>query len=228
VECMSLSEAMLSRKSVRGFTTEPVSQATLTRIIELAIQSPSASNAQPWEIATITGAPLAELNRRAVESREAGAPINPDVAPADLFGDYLRRRREVGVQIFKLLGIERHDMEGRERWNRKALRFFDAPVGMIIYTDGALERSRTDFDLGLLTEALCLAALCEGLGTCIDQQALSYPGLIREITGIPEGSLLTAAVAIGYPDWAFPANQLDSTREPLETVTTWYGFDLAE
>jgi len=222
---MSLSEAMLSRKSVRGFTSEPVSKETLTHIVELAIQSPSASNAQPWEIATLTGAPLAELNRRAVELREAGAPINPDVAPADLFGDFLRRRREVGLQIFKLLGIERNDMEGRERWNRKALRFFDAPVGMIIYTDGALERSRTDFDLGLLTEALCLAALCAGLGTCIDQQALSYPGLIREITGIPESALLTAAVAVGHPDWAFPANKLDSNREPVDSVTSWHGFD---
>ncbi len=227
MECMSLSEAMLRRKSIRGFTREPVSRESLTRIIELAIQSPSASNAQPWEIAVLTGGPLAQLNRRAVELRVAGAPINPDVAPADLFGDYLRRRREVGIQVFKLLGIERSDMEGRERWNRKALRFFDAPVGIVIYTDGALERSRTDFDLGLLTESLCLAALCVGLGTCIDQQALSYPDLIREIAGIPAGSLLTAAVALGYPDWAFPANNLESTREPVDVVTTWVGFDTA-
>ncbi len=224
MECMSLSDAMLGRKSIRGFTADPISKEMLTGIIELAIQSPSASNAQPWEIAVVTGAPLAELNRRAVELREAGAPINPDVAPADLFGDYLRRRREVGIQVFKLLGIERGDMEGREMWNRKALRFFDAPVGIIIYTDGALERSRTDFDLGLLTESLCLAALCVGLGTCIDQQALSYPELIREITGIPEGSLLTAAVAIGFPDWTFPANKLDSDREPVDVVTMWRGF----
>ncbi len=224
MECMSLSEAMISRKSIRGFLPDPVPREVLERIIELAIQSPSASNAQPWLVAVVSGEPLAELNRRAVELRLAGAPINPDVAPADLFGDYLRRRREVGIQIFKLLGIERDDMEGREEWNRKALRFFDAPVGVFIYTDGWLERSRTDFDLGLLTEALCLAAMCFGLGTCIDQQALCYLGLIQEITGIPPDSRLTAAVAIGYPDWSFPANKLDSTREPLEAVTSWHGF----
>ena len=224
MECISLSDAMLDRKSIRGFTSDPVPKDALTRIVELAIQSPSASNAQPWQLAILTGEPLAELNRRAVELRIAGAPINPDVAPADLFGDYLRRRREVGIQVFKLLGIERHDMAGREEWNRKALRFFDAPVGVLIYTDGTLERARTDFDLGLLTESLCLAAMCFGLGTCIDQQALCYLELIREITGIPEGARFTAAVAVGYPDWSFPANKLDSTREPLETVTEWYGF----
>ncbi len=225
MECMSLSEAMHNRKSIRGFLPDPVPKEHLERIIELAIQSPSASNAQPWLLAVVTGEPLAELNRRGVGLREIGAPINPDVAPADLFGDYLRRRREVGIQIFKLLGIERDDMKGREEWNRKALRFFDAPVGIFIYTDGTLERGRTDFDLGLLTEALCLGATCFGLGTCIDQQALCYPDLIREVTGIPDDSRLTAAVAIGYPDWGFPANKLDSTREPLETVTSWHGFD---
>ncbi len=224
MECMSLSEAMVSRKSIRGFKPDPVPKADLVRIIELAIQSPSASNAQPWQLAVLTGVPLAELNRRAVDLRVQGAPINPDVAPADLFGDYLKRRREVGIQVFQLLGIERHDMAGREEWNRKALRFFDAPVGVFIYTDGSLERARTDFDLGLLTEALCLAAMCFGLGTCIDQQALCYPDLIREITGIPAEARLTAAVAIGYPDWDFPANRLDSTREPVEAVTSWRGF----
>ncbi len=224
MQCMSLNEAMMSRKSIRGFLQTEVPRDVLVRIIELAIQSPSASNAQPWQLAVLTGMPLAEMNRRAVALREIGAPVNPDVAPADLFGDYLRRRREVGIQVFKLLGIERHDMAGREEWNRKALRFFDAPAGIYIYTDGTLERARTDFDLGLLTEALCLAAMCFGLGTCIDQQALCYPDLIREITGIPAGSRLTAAVAIGYPDWDFPANKLDSTREPVETVTSWHGF----
>lgn len=224
MECMSLSEAMLARKSIRGFKSDPVPHEHLERIVELAIQSPSASNAQPWQLAILTGKPLMELNRRAVDLRIQGAPINPDVAPADLFGDYLKRRREVGIKVFQLLGIERDDMVGREEWNRKALRFFDAPVGIFVYTDGTLERARTDFDLGLLTEALCLAAMCFGLGTCIDQQALCYPELIGEITGIPDGARLTAAVAIGYPDWSFPANKLDSTREPVEAVTSWHGF----
>lgn len=47
MECMSLTEAMVSRKSIRGFLGTPVPRDALTRIIELAIQSPSASNAQP-------------------------------------------------------------------------------------------------------------------------------------------------------------------------------------
>ena len=225
MECISLSDAMLSRKSIRGFLPKSVSQDDMRAIVEMAIQSPSASNAQPWELAIITGTALEEFNRRSVEARTEGAPINPDVAPADLFGDYMRRRKEVGIKVFQLLGVAREDMAGREAWNRKALRFFDAPVGIIIYTDASLERGRTDYDLGLLTENLCLAAMCFGLGTCIDQQALCYPDIIRDITGMPEDKRLTAAVALGYPDWDFPVNQLESSREPVDVVATWHGFD---
>jgi len=224
MDCIPLSEAMVNRKSIRGFLDTPVPQSVIRHIVEMAIQSPSASNAQPWELAILTGTALAELNRRAIRAREEGAPINPDVAPADLFGDYMRRRKEVGIKVFQLLGVAREDMAGREEWNRKALRFFDAPVGIIIYADASLERGRTDFDLGLLTENLCLAAMCYELGTCIDQQALCYPEVIRAVTDIPGEKRLTAALALGYPDWEFPVNKLESSREPVEVVTSWHGF----
>ncbi|MBE9505599.1 MAG: nitroreductase [Chloroflexi bacterium] len=222
--CISLSEAMVNRKSIRGYRPDPVPQDVLRQIIGLAIESPSASNAQPWELAVLTGKPLEELNRITVDLWERGAPVSPDVAPADLFGDYVRRRKEVGKQVFQLLGIEREDRAARREWNRKALRFFDAPAGVIIYTDASLERSRTDFDLGIMTEALCLAAMCFGLGTCIDQQAISYPEAIRQVTGLAESKRITAAVSIGYPDWEFPANKLESSREPVDVVATWHGF----
>jgi nitroreductase len=225
MECMSLSEAMLSRKSIRGFTPDAVPASALHHMIELAIQSPSASNAQPWEIAVVSGPVLAELNRLQIGSRERGEQVNPDVAPADLFGEYMQRRREVGKQVFELLGIRREDRDAREQWNRKALRFFDAPVGIFIYTEGSLERSRTDFDLGILTEALCLAAMCHGLGTCIDQQAMSYPQVIKPLLSIPESKRITAAIAVGYPDWEFAANKLESSRAPVDVISTWHGFD---
>lgn len=224
MECMSLADAMLNRKSIRGFTVDKVPEHALRQMIELAIQSPSASNAQPWELAVVSGEVLSELNRRQVEARERGEAVNPDVSPPDLFGEYMQRRREVGIQVFELLGIAREDKAEREEWNRKALRFFDAPVGIYVYTEGSLERSRTDFDLGILTEALCLAAMCHGLGTCIDQQAMSYPHIIRPLLGIAGSKRITAAVAVGYPDWDFPANKLESSREPVDVVADWHGF----
>ena len=73
-------------------------------------------------------------------------------------------------------------------------------------------------------QTLCLAALHFGLGTCIEDQGVSYPEVIREIAGIPEDKKIVIAIAIGYPDWKFPANSLQSSRESLEKNTLWIGF----
>jgi hypothetical protein len=33
------------------------------------------------------------------------------------------------------------------------------------------------------------------------------------------------SIVIGYPNWDFPANKVVSTREPVENITTWCGFE---
>ena len=45
---MELLQAIHGRRSVREFTDEPVSDATLHELIDAAIQAPSAINQQPW------------------------------------------------------------------------------------------------------------------------------------------------------------------------------------
>jgi nitroreductase len=80
------------------------------------------------------------------------------------------------------------------------------------------------FDLGAVTQTICLAALSHGLGTCIEGQGVMFPRVIRKHTGLPESKKIIIGIAIGYPDPEFPANRLESAREPLETVATWHGF----
>jgi hypothetical protein len=46
---------------------------------------------------------------------------------------------------------------------------------------------------------------------------------VRQIAGVPESKKLVIEIAIGYPDWDFPANKLQSTREPLDNIVTWRG-----
>ena len=46
----------------------------------------------------------------------------------------------------------------------------------------------------------------------------------RELAGIPDSKRLMIAVALGYPDPDFPANQVKSEREPVDSITTWIGF----
>jgi nitroreductase len=73
-------------------------------------------------------------------------------------------------------------------------------------------------------QTLCIAALHFGLGTCIEDQGVLYPEVLREIVQIPDDKKIIIAIAIGYPDWDFPANALTSDRETLENNTRWIGF----
>lgn len=78
-------------------------------------------------------------------------------------------------------------------------------------------------DIGAVTQTIALIALNYGLGTCIEDQGVFYPEVVREVTGIPQSQKIIISLAIGYPDWDFPANRVEAGREPAENCTTWCG-----
>jgi len=51
---MELFDALHTRRSIRAFTDEPVSEADLETILRAAMAAPSAVNAQPWHFVVIT------------------------------------------------------------------------------------------------------------------------------------------------------------------------------
>ena len=113
----------------------------------------------------------------------------------------------------------------RAEWMQRGFRFFDAPAAMILSVDGSLDEWNPQFDVGAIVQTICLVALSYGLGTSIEDQGVMYPDVVRKFTGIPESKRIVIGIAIGYPDWDFPANKLVSQREPLEEFVTWCGFD---
>lgn len=50
---MDAREAILSRRSIRKYTKEPVSEGTVKEILEAAMSAPSAGNEQPWHFVII-------------------------------------------------------------------------------------------------------------------------------------------------------------------------------
>ncbi len=50
---MDLFEAIKSRRSVRSFTREDVSEETVEKLIDAARWAPSAGNLQPWEFIVV-------------------------------------------------------------------------------------------------------------------------------------------------------------------------------
>jgi len=224
-QSIDIIKALRWRKSIRGYKPDPVPKEILKEILEIASRSPSAKNAQPWEMTVVAGEVLEQIKRGNLEMLASGAIPNPDVPYKDFHGVYKRRQVALAIQLFKLMGIDRRDSDKRAEWNQRGLRFFDAPAAIILTADTSLDESATQFDLGIITHAICLAALNYGLGTCINWQAIMYPEVVRRFTGIPESKRMTMSIAIGYPDWDFPANKLEIKREPIESITSWYGFD---
>lgn len=221
---MDVVDAIRKRKSIRGFTPDPVPAHIIREILGMAARAPSATNGQPWEVAVVTGEPLDKIRQGNVENLISGVAPHPEVRPNPPQGNYRDRKVVLAEQLYGLMGIDRKNHAGRNGWVERGYRFYDSPVALIIYADNYLDEAAAMFDLGLMTQNICLAALEYGLGTCIEGQGVAYPEVVRQFVGIPKSKRIAISIAIGYPDPSFPANLLQSLREPIEEFTAWFGF----
>jgi nitroreductase len=223
---MDIIEAIRSRKSIRGYTSTPVDKQIIEQILETAVYAPSAMNTQPWEFTVLSGQVLDNIREENVHLLRTGAGQEKEAA-ANWPKDSIYRHRQVDLakQLFSLMGIERKDKEKRQEWMERGFRFFDAPAAILICTDKVLGETWPLIDVGAVANNICLAALAHGLGTCIEDQGIMYPQVIRRHTEISESKNILIGIALGYPDPDFPANKVNSGRAPLSENTTWLGLD---
>ena len=107
---MSLIDAIYQRHSVRGYLDKEVPQATLNRIFDIANQSPSNCNVQPWKAYVASGKLKDRLKAEMVERTSAGVAPNPDYPyRGDFEGEYRTRQVECAVALYSNMGIERGD-----------------------------------------------------------------------------------------------------------------------
>jgi nitroreductase len=224
---MDITEAVKKRKSIRGYKPDPVPKEILEQILDLASRAPSAMNTQPWEFTVLTGDVLETIRRSNVELLNSGTTPNPEHVVVDWPRESIYRQRQVDLakQLFKLMDIPREDKEKRAKWMERGFRYFDAPVVVIISVDRCLSESGPLIDIGAVMQTIGLIALQFGLATCIEDQGVTYPQVLREYARIPDSKRIIMAIAIGYPDWDFPANKVETEREPIDNITAWLGFD---
>ena len=222
---MDILEAIRARKSIRGYKPDPVPREILREIINIASRAPSAMNTQPWEITVVTRKVLDNIKQGNIDMVSSGTTLEPAVRSKPFEGKYRQRQVELAIQLFGLMGIAREDRVKRVEWWQRGFRFFDAQAAIILSVDRSLEEARSQFDIGTLAQTICLTALNYGLGTCIEDQGVTFPEIVRRFAHIPESQRIVTSIAIGYPNRDFPANRLESKREPVDEIVTWYGFD---
>jgi hypothetical protein len=103
---------------------------------------------------------------------------------------------------------------------------FDAPICIIITYDRVLASSDdTAFDCGAVATALVNAAWSRGLGAVINSQGIMQSPVVREHAGIADNQVIMKSIALGWPDFSFPANAVVSERKSVDEATTFVGFE---
>jgi len=223
---MLVSEAVASRRSVRGFLPTPVDAAVIRRVLERASRAPSGGNLQPWHIDVVAGAPLDELKaimaRRVFEAPK-GEPTEYDIYPKALPEPYSQYRFEVGEDLYGALGIPRENKLARMMWFARNFQFFGAPVALfctVARTMGPPQWS----DLGMYLQTVMLLLREEGLDSCPQECWAIYPETIRAFLGTPPERMLFTGMAIGFKDTADPANAMVPRRAPLDAFANFRGL----
>ncbi len=167
---MDLQQAIRSRRAVRAFTSEPVERALLTRLIEAAIQAPSAVNEQPWFFTVIEDPTV--LARISTESKAHMLAAPPHGVS---MGHFEQRLRDPKFDIF-----------------------YHAPA-LIVISSVAADQWAVE-NCTLAAENLMLAACAEGLGTCwigFAQRWLATPAG-KAVLGVPAAYLPVAPIIVGH------------------------------
>ncbi len=166
-------DVLKTRRSIRSYTADPVSEDDLRDLIALAVMAPTGMNSQPWSFSVVT-------------DREVMRQLNSNVV------EMLR-----GPEVKKLLANEGL----REIFERPDFDiFYNAPA--LIAISGDRKAPTAQIDCQLAAENLFLAAHARGLGTCY-MGFLLMAGEnpeVRRLLRVPEGHNLLAAAVIGHPD----------------------------
>lgn len=217
---MDVMETMEKRFTCRAFTAESVDRATILKIMEAALRTPSWGNTQPWEVFIACGESTDRLRKAYSERFAKDVPANPDLPrphPKDWPPALKNRYESLRNDRSDFLGLNRNDPKDMHSLMARNFCFFDAPAVIFLCMDRSLT-SWSLFDLGAFSQSIMLSACAYGLGTAVAVQLASYPDLVRQELGIPDHLSVCIGIAIGHIDLASPHNAFRSPRRTVEDV----------
>lgn len=210
------------RHSCRSFTSEPVPEETIDRILQMSQRTASWCNSQAWQLDLVTGDATAEFSKALMDHVVTNDMRSDLPAPERYDGVYGDRRRASGFGLYSALGIERSDHDARTRQMLENYRFFGAPHVAIITSDAGLGTYGA-VDCGAYVSTFLAAAASLGVATCAQAALALYSDGVREHLDIPEDRLVVCGIAFGYADADHPANSFRTERADLSDVVRRHG-----
>jgi nitroreductase len=180
---MPLEEAMQTQRALRRLTPDPVEDALVVRLIELALKAPTGRNAQHWEFVL--------LKDRAVKARLARLYR----VAWSLYGYLGRRLTASEPKMQRILAAVQWQVEHFEEIPvlvvacLRGLRPVWPPVAVTSYY-GSIYPS---------VQNLLLAARAAGLGAALITLPLWSTWLVRRALGLPWRVTPCAVVPLGWP-----------------------------
>ena len=216
---MNVTDAVLSRRSVRAFRDTPVPQDTLRRIIATAARAPSNSNIQPWLVRVVTGNTLEKLKsvmrERATVPPQFDHPLAYPIYPEDLGEPHQTRRANCAERQYNSVGIGREDREGRLRYVYGNMQCFGAPAAMFTFIEKHMGPSQWA-DLGIFLQTVMLLLTEAGIDSCAQISWCNFHKTIGEVLEVPADWTLYCGLSIGHADPDAPVNAVVADRVKLD------------
>ena len=211
---MDLYDALMTTRSMRRLSDEPVDDAIIQRILRAAVQASSGGNIQPYQFLVVTDADVKE--RLAAIYLRAHQRYRPAV--------------EAIIPPFEDAAAERRHQRNYAAVDHLAHNLATVPV-MVLVLVPRISMTVTDdegtMDVGPVyasvypaVQNLVLAARNEGLGTVLTTLLRVYEDEAREVCGIPDRYEVAAMLPLGVPlgNWGV------AHRRPAERLTSWNRF----
>lgn len=206
-----------SRRSIRAYAEKDVDPEIVKNVLTLSSRAPSGANLQPWQVIVLSGGALEKLGKTLFELALSGIKEECEYQfyPKDWREPYLSRRRKLGWDLYRSLGIARAERSKITHQQAKNFMFFGAPVGLIFTMDRDMEMGSW-LDLGGFLQTVALVARSFGLDTCIQAAFSEYHERISQELDIPDNRQIICGMALGYRDENAPENCFPTERVPLD------------
>jgi len=219
---MNVTDAIKTRISVRAFKPDPIPEALVREIIDVARFAPSGGNLQPWKVIAVAGAERDAV----VQIARANLPGDEGerlVYPANLWEPYRTRRYKLGEDMYALLGIPRENKGARLMHLAENFNFFGAPVGLFFVIDKAMGHGQWAH-LGMFMQSVALVALERGVQNCMQEAWARMRTPLATHFALGDQEMIYCGMALGYADTTKPVNALRSDRVEVDEIAEFRGF----
>lgn len=210
-----------ARYSCRAYKPEPVPHATIERILQMAQNTASWCNSQPWQVVITEGAGTEAFRDALYKLVSSSGEEHMDITPPrEYSGVYLDRRRESGFQLYNALGIPKGDKAAYGAQAMQNFKLFGAPHVAIITSAEALGPYGA-VDCGAYVANFMLAATSLGVGTIAQAALARRSDFVREHFKIGDDRRVVCGISFGFPDEGHVINNYRTNRASVAEAVTF-------